>query len=69
MLDRTGPFYAFTLAKGKIAVDALSISRSTLGRCVIAEFTSPRSIFNAIDALVDGALGAGRAYTIDVFGG
>eukprot|EP00959_Pyramimonas_sp_CCMP1952_P031721 665575-Pyramimonas_sp.AAC.1 len=62
VLDKTELFYVFVSVKGNIAAAVLRVYYGTIGISAYVEITFPKSVLNALDALLDGALGAGHVY-------
>eukprot|EP00959_Pyramimonas_sp_CCMP1952_P304699 6376682-Pyramimonas_sp.AAC.1 len=68
MLYRTELFDAFILVQCNIAVPILCVPRRKIGRCTFVEFALAGSAPDALGALVNGVLSAGRIHIIDMFG-
>eukprot|EP00959_Pyramimonas_sp_CCMP1952_P205750 4302563-Pyramimonas_sp.AAC.1 len=68
MLYRTELFDVFVLVQRSTTTLIAGISHSTIGACVLVEFTLAKSVFYTLDALVNGVLCAGHIDVINMFG-
>eukprot|EP00959_Pyramimonas_sp_CCMP1952_P257452 5378751-Pyramimonas_sp.AAC.1 len=68
MLYRTELLDVFVLVQSNIAILILAISHSTVGVCVLVEFTLNKGALYALDMLVNGVLSAGHIDIINMFG-
>eukprot|EP00959_Pyramimonas_sp_CCMP1952_P286646 5993974-Pyramimonas_sp.AAC.2 len=68
MLYRTGLFDIFIWVRSGIAALILGVYHSTIGARVLVEFSLTKSVFYALDTLVNGVLKAGHIDIINAFG-
>eukprot|EP00959_Pyramimonas_sp_CCMP1952_P051448 1074942-Pyramimonas_sp.AAC.1 len=68
MLYRTELFDIFILIQSDIAVLVRGASHSTVGICVLVEFTLTKGAFNAFDRRVNGVLSTGHIDVISMLG-
>eukprot|EP00959_Pyramimonas_sp_CCMP1952_P148222 3101454-Pyramimonas_sp.AAC.1 len=68
MLYWTELFDIFIWIQSGIAVLVLGVSHSTIGTCVLVEFTLTERIFKAFDIFVNGVLSAGHINVINMVG-
>eukprot|EP00959_Pyramimonas_sp_CCMP1952_P182791 3822650-Pyramimonas_sp.AAC.1 len=68
MLYRTELFDVFILVQSGIAVLIFGVSHSAVGACVLVEITLSKSIFYALDTLVNGVLSPGHIDIINMLG-
>eukprot|EP00959_Pyramimonas_sp_CCMP1952_P196782 4114614-Pyramimonas_sp.AAC.1 len=68
MMYSTELFDTFILVQSDIVVLILDVSRSTVGLCVLVEFTLTTRVFNAFDILVNRVRSADHINVINMLG-
>eukprot|EP00959_Pyramimonas_sp_CCMP1952_P099340 2076838-Pyramimonas_sp.AAC.1 len=68
MLYRTELLDVFVLVQGNIAVLVLGISHSTIGACVLVEFSRAKGVLYALGIFAHGVFSAGHSDIINMLG-